>query len=95
MHFVSPHKIEVEFLTPIVPDSNISYDEIANQVKQVIGRRTLDARKYSKIVNNSNFFVYLHQDLRRIQFYCNSFLQGIVQASLTLLLLRASFVNMK
>ena len=27
---------------------NISYDEIANQVKQVIGRRTLDARKYSK-----------------------------------------------
>lgn len=47
-HFVSPHKIEVEFLAPIVPDSNISYDEIANQVKQVIGRRTLDARKYSK-----------------------------------------------
>ena len=43
MHFVSPHKIEVEFLASIVPDSNISYDEIANQVKQVINSRSLDA----------------------------------------------------
>ena len=48
MHFVSPHKIEVEFLAPIVPDSNISYDEIANQVKQVIGRRAFDAGKDRK-----------------------------------------------
>ena len=37
--FVLPHKIEVEFLTPVVPDSNLSYDEIANQVKQVINGR--------------------------------------------------------
>ncbi len=34
--FVAPHKIEVEFLKPIHPDSNQSYDEIVNQVKQVI-----------------------------------------------------------
>ncbi len=34
--FVAPHKIEVEFLKPILPDSNQSYDEIVNQVKQVI-----------------------------------------------------------
>ena len=47
-HFVSPHKIEVEFLAPIVPDSNLSYDEIANQVKQVIGRRAFDAGKDRK-----------------------------------------------
>ena len=38
-HFVTPHKIEVEFLAPIVPDSNLSYDEIANQVKQAINDR--------------------------------------------------------
>ena len=38
-HFVSPHKIEVEFLTPVVPDCNLSYDEIANQVKQAINKR--------------------------------------------------------
>ena len=38
-HFVSPHKIEVEFLAPVVPDSNLSYDEIANQVKLAIHRR--------------------------------------------------------
>lgn len=47
-HFVSPHKIEVEFLKPVVPDSNLSYDEIANQVKQIIHRRTLDATKDSE-----------------------------------------------
>ncbi len=34
--FVSPHKIEIEFLTPIAPDSNRSYDEIAEEVKQII-----------------------------------------------------------
>ena len=38
-HFVTPHKIEVEFLAPIVPDSNLSYDEIANQVKRAINDR--------------------------------------------------------
>lgn len=37
--FVSPHKIKIEFLAPIVPDSNLSYEEIANQVKQVIDDR--------------------------------------------------------
>ena len=47
-HFVSPHKIEVEFLTPVVPDRNLSYDEIANQVKQVINRRILDATRDSE-----------------------------------------------
>ena len=47
-HFVSPHKIEVEFLTPVVPDRNLSYDEIANQVKQVINRRILDAMRDSE-----------------------------------------------
>ena len=47
-HFVSPHKIEVEFLEPVVPDSNLSYDEIANQVKQIIHRRTLDVTKDSE-----------------------------------------------
>ena len=41
-HFVSPHKIEVEFLTPVVPDSNLSYDEIANQVKQDIQKRLVE-----------------------------------------------------
>ena len=41
-HFVSPHKIEVEFLTPVIPDSNLSYDEIANQVKQAIHKKMLD-----------------------------------------------------
>ena len=44
-HFVSPHKIEVEFLKPVVPDSKLSYDEIANQVKQVINKRILDTTK--------------------------------------------------
>ena len=44
-HFVSPHKIEVEFLTPFVPDSNLSYDEIANQVKQAINRSKASSQK--------------------------------------------------
>ena len=44
-HFVLPHKIEVEFLKPVVPDSKLSYDEIANQVKQVINRKILDATR--------------------------------------------------
>jgi len=35
-NFISPHKIELEFLKPIIPDSNLSYDEISNQVKQAI-----------------------------------------------------------
>jgi len=34
--FISPHKIQVEYLKPITPDSNSSYDEIAKQVKEVI-----------------------------------------------------------
>ncbi len=37
--FISPHKIEVEYLSPIVPDSKLSYDEIADQVKQAINSR--------------------------------------------------------
>ena len=41
IHFISPHKIEVEFLAPVVPDSSLSYDEIASQVKHVINKRML------------------------------------------------------
>jgi len=37
--FISPHKIEIEYLTPIVPDSKLSYDEIADQVKQAINSK--------------------------------------------------------
>ncbi len=37
--FVSPHKIEVDYLQPIIPDSSSSYDEIAKQVKQAIDTR--------------------------------------------------------
>ncbi len=34
--FISPSKIEVEYLKPIMPDSNSSYNDIAKQVKQAI-----------------------------------------------------------
>lgn len=34
---VTPHKIEVEYLPPIQPDANLSYEEIAEQVKKAIG----------------------------------------------------------
>ncbi|MBQ7553982.1 MAG: AMP-binding protein [Bacteroidaceae bacterium] len=34
--FVSPHQIEIEYLPPILPDDNLTYDDIANQVKQAI-----------------------------------------------------------
>ena len=37
--FPSPHDMEIEYLTPIQPDSNLSYEEIANQVKQAINAR--------------------------------------------------------
>lgn len=35
--FVSPHQIEVEYLAPIQPDANLSYEEIAEKVKKAIG----------------------------------------------------------
>ncbi|MCR5820413.1 MAG: AMP-binding protein [Bacteroidaceae bacterium] len=35
--FISPHKISVEFLSPFIPESTLSYDEIAEQVKKIIG----------------------------------------------------------
>jgi len=34
--FPSPHKIEIEYLPPILPDSHLSYEELADQVKQAI-----------------------------------------------------------
>lgn len=34
--FASPHQIEIEYLPPILPDDNLTYDDIANQVKQAI-----------------------------------------------------------
>ncbi len=37
--FVTPHKIEVEFLKPIEPDSNRSYDEMAENVKEAIEKK--------------------------------------------------------
>ena len=37
--FPSPHKIVIDYLPPILPDSNLTYEEIANQVKQVINER--------------------------------------------------------
>lgn len=37
--FISPSKIEVEFLKPVQPDPAKSYDEIAQQVKSAIGER--------------------------------------------------------
>jgi len=37
--FISPSKIEVEYLKPVIPDANSSYDEIADQVKQTIDKR--------------------------------------------------------
>ncbi len=38
-HFIAPHKIEVEYLKPILPKADCSYDEIANQVKQAIDEK--------------------------------------------------------
>lgn len=35
-HYVSPHKITLEYLPPIMPDASKSYEEIADEVKQVI-----------------------------------------------------------
>ncbi len=35
-HFPAPHKIEVTYLPPIQPDNALSYEEIAEQVKQAI-----------------------------------------------------------
>ncbi len=37
--FISPHKINVEFLKPVSPDSTLAYNEIANQVKQAINEK--------------------------------------------------------
>ncbi len=37
--FISPRKIEVEYLKPIIPDSNRSYDEIAKEVKLLIDKK--------------------------------------------------------
>jgi len=34
--FIKPHKIEVEFLKPIIPNVNQSYNEMADKVKQAI-----------------------------------------------------------
>jgi long-chain acyl-CoA synthetase len=34
--FPTTHQIEIEYLPPILPDSNLSYEEIAEQVKQAI-----------------------------------------------------------
>lgn len=34
--FPSTHKIEIEYLPPILPDSHLSYEELADQVKQAI-----------------------------------------------------------
>ena len=36
---ISPHKIEVEFLKPILPDHSLPYDEIADLVKETINQR--------------------------------------------------------
>lgn len=35
-HYILPKKIEAKFLSPINPDSNKTYDEISDQVKQAI-----------------------------------------------------------
>ncbi len=37
--FITPHKIEVDYLKPITPDSNRSYDEITKQVKEAINTK--------------------------------------------------------
>ncbi len=37
--FIAPHKIEVEYLKPILPNTELSYDEIANEVKEVIDKK--------------------------------------------------------
>ncbi len=34
--FVSPHKIEVEYLKPVKPDAKLDYDDIAEQVRESI-----------------------------------------------------------
>ncbi|MBO7418697.1 MAG: AMP-binding protein [Bacteroidaceae bacterium] len=37
--FPSPHKIEIEYLPPILPTNTLTYEQIANQVKQAINKR--------------------------------------------------------
>jgi len=37
--FITPHQIEVDYLAPIMPDSNRSYDDIADEVKQAIDKK--------------------------------------------------------
>ena len=37
--FPQPHMIEIEYLSPILPDSTQSYEELTNQVKQAINER--------------------------------------------------------
>ncbi len=38
-HFISPNKIEVEYLKPIIPNDERSYNDIANDVKQLINEK--------------------------------------------------------
>ena len=37
--FPTTHQIEIEYLPPILPDSTLSYEQIANQVKEAINER--------------------------------------------------------
>lgn len=37
--FPSPHKIEIEYLPPILPTNTLTYEQIANQVKQAINKK--------------------------------------------------------
>lgn len=37
--FPTTHQIEIDYLPPILPDSTLSYEQIANQVKQAINER--------------------------------------------------------
>lgn len=43
-HFISPKKIELDFLPPVQPDADKSYDEISDMVKQAISD-TLESKK--------------------------------------------------
>ena len=36
--FISPHKIEIEHLPPVLPHDGLSYDDIARKVKQAIDK---------------------------------------------------------
>ena len=42
--FPSPHKIVIAYLPPILPDSHLSYEEIANQVKQAINAQLTNGK---------------------------------------------------